>query len=560
MGNHPKKIESPQASMILDQARVDCEATKGIWPNRILTDYLSDIVNCDPGRTALVAYRTDLGSEITLSYGDLDDRANCIAGNLAELGIGKGDVVSVQLPNWWEFVAIHLACLKIGAIINPLMPIFRARELEYMVGFAEARVLIVPRIFMKFNYEELGSQLVEQIETLEYLFVIGGKGENAFEKELLKAPDTPAPTSSPLNPDDVIQLLYTSGTTGQPKGVMHTSNTLLASTKQVIWRLDLGPSDVGFMPSPFAHQIGFTFGMMVPISLGIPLVIMDAWNPDTAIDLIERFRISYTGASTPFMVDMANVEGVENRDLDCFRRFLTAGAPILEPVVERVIRKLGVNMVPGWGMTEVTHATATIPFSSLSGSLTDGAALPGNEVRIIDQSGKQVPALEVGSLQFRGSTLFVGYFKKPELYDVDEYGWFDTGDLAWMDEKGNIRITGRSKDIIIRGGENIPVLEVESLISKMPEVADMALVSMPDERLGERGCLFVTANKDCLLTFRQMVSFLKSQNLAVQYIPERLEIIDEMPRTASGKIQKNILRDRAGELVEKGDMTFAKSK
>lgn len=555
MGNRPEKASRLQPGVIMDQARIDREAKKGNWPNRVLTDYLADAVKQDPEKPAIIACRDDQQSETTLSYGELNHRADCIAGNLMELGIGKGDVVSIQLPNWWEFVAIHLACLKIGAISNPLMPIFRARELEYMLGFAESKVLIVPGVFLKFNYEELGNHLLEQISSLEHLFVIGGEGENAFERSLLKTPSKAAPASSPLSPDDVIQLLYTSGTTGQPKGVMHTSNTLLTTTKMIKWRLELGPADVGFMPSPFAHQIGFNFGMMLPITLGIPLVIMDVWNPETAIDLIERHRVSYTGASTPFMVDMANVEGVENRDLGPFRMFLTAGAPILEPVVDKVTRKLGVNLVPGWGMTEVAHATATDPIASLCEPLTDGRALPGNEVRISDHSGKLAKVREIGKLQFRGSTLFVGYFKRPELYDVDKDGWFETGDLAWMDETGNIRIAGRDKDIIIRGGENVPVLEVETLICKMPEVADVAVVAMPDERLGERGCAFVTPSNAGSLTFSKLVSFLKSQDLAMQYFPEWLEVIDEMPRTPSGKIQKNHLRLQAAKLVEEGHIS-----
>ncbi|MBZ0129045.1 MAG: AMP-binding protein [Rhodobacteraceae bacterium] len=550
----------PPPGVILKQSRIDHETRSGNWPNRVITDYLSDMSASDPDATALIAYRTDTDTVTTLSYGELDRRATCIAGNLSAYGIGRGDVVSFQLPNWWQFVAIHLACVRIGAISNPLMPIFRARELDYMIGFAESKVLIVPRVFQKFDYEALANQLKQTISTLDHVFVIDGAGDNAFESELMCKPPVYPPIASPLSPNDVVQLLYTSGTTGQPKGALHTSNTLIASTRQIAEHLKLGPNDVGFMPAPFAHQIGFCFGMMTPIYIGIPLVIMDIWNPETAIDLIEKYQITYTCASTPFMVDLANVKDVETRKLDKFRYFATAGAPIMEPVVEKVTAKLGVSLIPGWGMTEVSHVTSTKPISALTEPLTDGAAFPGSEVRVVDGAGKVLPPGEVGHLHCRGATLFVGYYKKPELYGLDKDGWFDTGDLAFMDDKGNIRISGRDKDIIIRGGENVPVLEVESLICKMPEVADVAVVAMPDERLGERGCAFVTLSDGASLTFEQMVAFLTAQNLAKQYFPEHLEILEIMPRTPSGKIQKFQLRTWATQLAENGRILWDQPK
>lgn len=550
-----KKSDTTKAGVILPQARIDQEVQAGNWLNRLLVDYLNDKLHSAPDHAAVIAYRTDTETETTLSYAELNNRADRIAGNLISLGVTKGQVVSFQLPNWWEFIAIHLACLKIGAISNPLMPIFRLRELEYMVEFAESRVLIVPRHFQKFDYEDMGNELLHNIPSLKHLVVVDGEGDNSFAKSLLNQPINPAPKTPPLSPNDVVQLLFTSGTTGQPKGVMHTSNTLLASARQVSDKMALRPDDIGFMPAPFAHQIGFCFGMTTAIYLGIPLVVQDIWNADRAVDLISRHRATYSCASTPFMADLAAVPDIESYDLTCFRVFLTAGAPIMEPVVERMTRKLKVAVVPGWGMTEVIQATACQPLTSrqklLTGTLNDGAAMPGNEICVTNRAGQPVPTGHDGILKCRGATLFVGYFKRPELYNLDKDGWFDTEDLARMDADGNIRIIGRDKDIIIRGGENIPVLEVESLLCKMPEICDLALVAMPDERLGERGCLFVTLKDDAKLTFRGMVTYLKEQDLAQQYFPERLEVLGAMPRTASGKIQKFVLRDWAGRLAEK---------
>jgi cyclohexanecarboxylate-CoA ligase len=530
--------------LMLSQARIRHEAEMGQWPNRLLTDYLADTLTRAPNSTALICPHDD----ITLSHRALDDHANNIAGNLAERGIGKGDVVSFQLPNWWQFVAIHLACLKLGAISNPLMPIFRARELEFMLPFARSKVLIVPDRFQNFDHAALGHDLHRTIPSLEHLFVVGGSGLDAFDA-LLRPCKTPV--NPPISPNDVVLLLFTSGTTGRPKGVLHTSNTLLTSARHVADRMALGPHDVGFMPAPFAHMIGFNFGMNMALMLGVPLVLLDRWHPAAALDLIERHRVSYTAGSTPFMADLANVPDVIQRDLTHFRMFMTAGAPIMEPVIMSVTRNLGVSVVPGWGMTEVVQATSCQPIAALDRPLTDGAAFAGNEVRVVDSGGNPCPTGESGHLQFRGSTLFVGYLNQPELYTLDMDGWFDTGDLARMDELGEIRITGREKDILIRGGENIPVLEVESLICRMDMVCDVALVGMPDARLGERGCLFVVLKKGAELDLQTMAAHLQSCNLARQYFPERLVILTEMPRTASGKIRKYVLRERAADLAKK---------
>lgn len=531
--------------MVLDQTRIDNEVRTGNWKNQILTDYFGDVLHENPDQVAIIAYRQEDGAEITLSYSDLDNYASRIAGNLAALGVVKGDIISFQLPNWWQFVALYIACLKIGAISNPLMPIFRTHELEYMVGFAESKVLIVPKFFQKCDHEALGNAVKQKVPTLDHVFVIGGEGPNAFENALLKDNTETAPHISPLSPNDVVQILYTSGTTGRPKGVMHTSNTLLASAAQVAERLQLDSSSIGFMPAPFAHQIGFCFGVVTSIMLGIPLVMMDVWNAETAAELIESHRATYTCGSTPFMADLANVPDIDTFDIDSLNMFMTAGAPVIESIVEKTTRVLNVKVVPGWGMTEVIQATATEPITTLDAPLTDGAAFAGNEVRIVSDDGEVLPVGQEGNLQCRGSTLFVGYLKKPELYDVDAEGWFNTGDLARMDERDNIKIVGRSKDIIIRGGENVPVHEVEALIHEMSGIRDVALVSMPDERLGERGCVFLTMTEMQNLTLNELTIFLEQHNLARQYFPERLEIIDEMPRTASGKIQKFVLRERA---------------
>ncbi len=532
----------------VDEARLKLEAERGFWPGAVLTDYLDVFVRDRPDAAAVLEHRAEFGSETSLSFKELNSRASQIARGLHRLGIGRGDFVSFQLPNCWQFVAIHLACLKVGAVSNPLMPIFRQRELSFMLGHADAKVFIAPQSFRGFDHASLARRLGEEISTIEHVFIVGGFGDDAFDAafpadEAGKAFET----GSALGPDDVIQLLYTSGTTGEPKGVLHTSNTLLSSIVEFNRRLGLTDDDVVFMPSPLAHQTGFAYGMMTSLMLGAPLVTTDVWDPGTAVDLIERYGISYTFAATPFLSDLANHPGVEGRKLDSFRIFVTAGAPIPPPLVETARRALKINLVAGWGMTEVGISTSTLIGDGREVD-SDGLAVPGSEVRVVDDGGRELPPGESGHLQYRGSVTFVGYYKRPHLSVLDDDGWFDTGDIARMDEDGYIRIIGRGKDIIIRGGENIPVVEVENLIHEMPGVSDVAIVAMPDERLVEKACAFVTLHDGAELSLAAMCDFLRDKELAVQYLPERLEILDEMPRTASGKIQKFVLRERAAGL------------
>ncbi len=533
--------------LTIDEARLQKEAAQGFWPGTVLTDYVDAFVAERPQSAAVVENRAESGAETVLGFAELNAKASQIARGLHGLGVQKGDFVSFQLPNCWQFVVIHLACLKIGAISNPLMPIFRHRELSFMLSHAEARVFIAPDRFRDFDHADLARRLAGEIPSIEHVFIVGGSGDDAFEAAFFESEDGEGfETGSAMGPDDVIQLLYTSGTTGEPKGVLHTSNTLLSSIVEFNRRLGLTADDVVFMPSPLAHQTGFAYGMMTSLVLGAPLVTTDVWDPATAVDLIERHGISYTFAATPFLSDLANFPGVEKRNLESFRIFVTAGAPIPPTLVETARRTLGINLVAGWGMTEVGISTSTLIGDGREAD-SDGLAVPGSQVRVVGDDGRELPHGESGHLQYRGSVTFIGYYKRPQLYAVDADGWFDTGDIARMDAEGYIRIIGRGKDIIIRGGENIPVVEVENLIHQMPEVSDVAIVAMPDERLVERACAFVTLHDGAGLNLDALSTFLKGKNLAVQYLPERLEVLGEMPRTASGKIQKFVLRERAAE-------------
>jgi cyclohexanecarboxylate-CoA ligase len=528
------------------------EASRGLWPDRLPIDHLDDAARTAPDRTAFVGWNSALSREVRLTYAGLCDRVDKVAAGLIERGVGRGDVVAFQLPNWWEFIALFFACSRIGAVANPLMPIFRQRELRFMMGFAEAKIAVVPAVWRGFDHIAMMREIRPDLPKLRHVFAVGGTGEESFEKAFL---DRPSPSAAEKQkfaalrpgPNDVVELIYTSGTSGEPKAVMHTANTVLAPANCFIDDIPVKPSDIIFMGSPYAHQTGFLYGMLMPVILGTRAVALDLWSAAHAARLMEQEGATWSMGSTPFLSDMVNLPAEPRaRVARTLRTWVCAGAPIPRVLVQRAKAEMDLDVLSCWGMTENAGVTITRKSDPQDKVFsTDGRALPGDEVRVVDERKRPVPTDTVGHLQARGITQFVGYLKKPELNSTDAGGWFDTGDLARMDKDGYIRIVGRTKDVIIRGGENIPVAEVENLIYRHPKVAECAVVAMPDERLGERACAFVITKSSVPFELRELTQFLAEQGMAKQYWPERLELLPDMPRTPSGKIQKFRLREMA---------------
>jgi cyclohexanecarboxylate-CoA ligase len=418
-----------------------------------------------------------------------------------------------------------------------------------MLGLAESKELVVPMCFRGFDYPAMVANVRDRLPALRHVFVAGGDGPEGFATLLAPAAGDAgrdALRGYGPSPDAVIQLLYTSGTTGEPKGVMHTSNTMLSNLAPFAERLRLGAEDVIHMPSPLAHQLGFMYGVVLPVMLGATAVLQDVFAPAEMARQVREEGATFTMGATPFLNDLTEHVARSGEATPSLRVFVSAGAPIPRALVAKARQALGAAVVSAWGMSENGAVTTTRPDDAEEKTTsTDGCPLPGMQVRVIDPAGHAAPAGEEGRLQVRGCSNFVGYLKRPELDSTDAEGWFDTGDLARMDAEGYIRIAGRSKDIIIRGGENIPVVEVEGLLFRHPAVAEVAIVGYPDERLGERACAFVRLREGASLTFEEMVAHLEAQRMARQYIPERLEVVDELPRTPSGKVQKFRLREAA---------------
>ena len=530
---------------------------KGYWHDRTINDDLDACLASCPDKVALTAVRIETDQVRRFTYREMADLADRIAVGLSRLGVGRNDVVAMQLPNWWQFSLLYLACTRIGAVLNPLMPIFRERELAFMLRHGEAKLMIVPKTYRNFDHEAMVRGLMPNLPALKRVIVVDGGGADDFDALLTtpeweKQPDAKAIlTSNRPGPDDITQLIYTSGTTGEPKGVMHSANTLMANIIPYAQRLGLGADDIILMASPMAHQTGFMYGLMMPIMLKASAILQDVWEPNKAAALIRGEKVSFTMASTPFLTDLTRAVAESGNPVPTLKTFLCAGAPIPGPLVEQAQAGLGAKIVSAWGMTENGAVTLIkLDDDDKLASTTDGCALPGVEVKVVDTEGKTLPPGEIGKLLVRACSNFGGYLKRPQWNGTDADGWFDTGDLAYLNAQGYIRISGRSKDVIIRGGENIPVVEVEALLYKHPAVAQVAIVAYPDERLGERACAVIVPKPGEIVDFDGMVDFLKSHKLANQYIPEKLILREAMPATPSGKIQKFRLRDmlQAGEL------------
>ncbi len=530
----------------LTREQVDRTGSTGPRANRLITDFLDEAATATPDKPAAIDSRG------RITYGELKRLSDRAALGLLELGIAPGDVVSYQLPNWTEFLVLHYAVSRIGAVNNPLIPIYRDREVGFMVGLAKSKLVVVPQQFRGYDFPAMIERLRPDWPACENVLVVDGPSWREFIDTPWEERRDPAELAALRpDPDDVTLLIFTSGTTGEPKGVMHTHNTLLAANAPLPERLGVGAQSVIHMASTFAHLTGFLYGVRLPAQVGgATAVYQDVWDPQRFVELVEQHRITYTSAATPFLHDTLHVPSLAEHDLSSLQRFCCMGAPIPRAIVREARRKLPeLTVLGGWGQSENALVTLGIPGDPEEKIVErDGFPWPGMRIRVVDDEGNVLPAEREGRLQVTGPFLFVGYLERPELtrscFDGE---WFDTGDVAVIDADGYLSITGRTKDVIIRGGENIPVAYVENVLYEHPALAAVAVVGVPDPRLQERACAVVTLAPGVeTFTHEEMRAFLAEKGVAKQYWPERLEVFDELPRTASGKIQKFQLRDRLG--------------
>jgi cyclohexanecarboxylate-CoA ligase len=527
----------------------------GFWVDKSFDEFLQQAVAATPGKLALLADRADRPEPKRLTYAELGDLVSRAAAALKQLGIGPRDVVSVQLPNWWEFAVVALAAFRVGAVVNPLMPIFREHELSYMLDFAEAKLLIVPKLFRGFDHEAMAQSLRPRLPKLQHIIAVDGEGANSFDQALLSGSERLGPPPigeiGALPADQMAVLMFTSGTTGSPKGVMHCLNTLLACNIALAGRFGLDANDTMLVCSPLGHMTGFAAGMLLGFKIGASLVFQDIWEPKRGIGIMANEGVTYSAGAATFLADMCEAVAAGAAKPARLRKFLCAGAPIPPALIDRVYRELDLKVCSLWGMTESLSSTLTEPERALEkSSKTDGRPLEGVAVKVLRMNGSPAAVGEKGLLKVRGAQLCLGYYKREDMEPFDAEGWFDTGDMAYMDDEGYIRIDGRIKDIIIRGGENVPVFDIENLLFKHPAVLSTAIVGYPDPRLGERACAFVVLRPGQTLDLADVQALMAEHKVAKQYWPERVEIVADLPKTPAGKVQKYQLRELAKVFAE----------
>lgn len=521
----------------------------GHYEGRTSASFLDECARRIPDSLAVVEGRVRIG------YGDLQARAARLAGWLSGRGVGFGDVVTFQLPNWWEATVVYQALSRLGVVVNPVVPIYRERELSFILGQAAPSAMVIPHRFRGFDYVAMLHGLVRCLTKPPLVVVVRPEGElpDGFVGLDLSAPELAAPLDGPP-PDpsgtatDVCLLLYTSGTTADPKGVLHSHDTLVYEARSVIALCGLDGDDVVFTPSPVTHITGFLFGLLSPSVVGAPVALLDRFEPGAAVDLIEAESCRFTMAATPFLHGLVEEYG-RRRRRSSLRHFLCGGADVPPPLVRQATEVLGCHVGRVYGSSEFPTFSCGRPGDGPEVNAdTDGLPIGPAQGRLDPASGR--PA-DVGELLVRGPELFLGYLD-PALNDAafTPDGYFRTGDLASVDERGAVTIRGRQKDIIVRGGENVSAKEVEELLIQHPAVRDVAVVAMPDPVMVEKACAFVVCQPGETVTLAALASFLDGFHLARQKYPERLEIVDELPMTASGKVQKFLLRARIGALLE----------
>jgi acyl-CoA synthetase (AMP-forming)/AMP-acid ligase II len=526
----------------------------GVWANRTLDDYLQQHARAHGDKVVLVDRRW------RLTFAELERLARRAACGLLQLGLRPGDVMSLQLPNWAEWLIMHCAATKIGVVTNSIGAVYRHKEVQYILDYAESTLLVIPDTFRHFCYTDMIAELRPALPRLQHVFVVGDAVPDGMRSlaDFLATPweaQYPDAHLEALRPDpnQVTTLMFTSGTEANPKGVMHTHNTINAGTVQLVDIYHLSADDVIFMASPIGHTTALLVGARLPVMYGMRTIWQEHWNAEAAVDLMALESCTFTVSATPFLYGLCHAPNANRDRLKTLKIFSCGGAPIPRELIKHAEDEHGFFVSALYGSSEALVNTAVTPDDPITQRYgSDGKVIPGVEARLVHpETGEALPAGAEGELQVRTPVLFAGYYKDPERTQAvcSPDGWYSTGDLCVLDAENYLSVVGRKKDMIIRGGANISAREIEELLFTHPKIANVACVAMPDPVLAERVCAYVVCQPGAALTFDEMIDFLKTKRMAAWKLPERLEIRQEFPMTPSGKIQKYRLRAEIAELV-----------
>jgi acyl-CoA synthetase (AMP-forming)/AMP-acid ligase II len=488
----------------------------------------------------LVVAADDHGRALTRT--ELRDEAEAIAAGLFERGVRPGAVVSWQLPTTLEGLVLLAALARLGAVQNPLIPLLREREVGFITNQVGTDLLIVPTMWRGFAHAELARTLA------------GRDGFEVLEIDLddldrpggLRLPHGDAAQLPPAPATDAVRwLYYSSGTTAAPKGARHTDASIVASSAALLNGVRFGVEDVYPIAWPIAH-IGGASMLTTSLIGGLRMALFDTFDPATTPERMAEHHPTLVGTAVPFFRAFLDAQSrLGDRPLfESLRAGAFGGAPVPVEVHDEMRRAFGVALVGSWGLTEFPNASSATPDDTPEVlATTVGRAGPNVRIRVVAEDGTECVVGQEGELRLDGPQRFVGYVDPSLDRDAtDDEGWFRTGDLGFIDEGGNVHITGRLKDIVIRNAENISVIEIEELLFKHPSVADAAVLGMPDPRTGERVCAVVVTRPGASLTLDSLRDHCRAEGLALQKCPEQLEFVDDMPRNAMGKVLKQELR------------------
>jgi cyclohexanecarboxylate-CoA ligase len=549
-----ERLDSSRVRRFAEQFRA-----RGWWRDATFLEDLRAVTEIAPDRPAIIAARAFDRTVTTLTYAELAAHVDRFAAGLVELGVGRGDLVAMQLPSWWQYSALALACARIGAVIAPIPVDYRRRETEFVLARTEAPVYIGPASWLGFSHRAMLRELAPALPALRHR-VLAGLGTSAADPGELDLdvffgdpaharghPPAELDRRAP-GADDVFLVMYTSGTTGEPKGVVHSYNTLHAIVRALVETAALSRADVITTPSAMTGLVGFLYDFLVPLACGATAVYADLGDPERTLGLIEDHGVTMLYAIPSYVLGLVATQQRHPRRIGSLRTVVTGSAPVPPHLVPSAYDVLDARVQSLWGMTEMGGATFTRPDDPPDWPAhSDGRPVEWMEVQIVRDPDAPDGA---GRLRVRGANLCLGYFRRPDMFAaaLDDDGWFDTGDLVRPDGKGGIRIVGRVKDVIMRNGQKVPAAEVESALSSHPRVDAVALVPDPDSDLGERVVAVVVARGEPP-ALGELRDHLRGLGMSPQYWPDRLHVVAEMPLTSTGKIQKYVLREQLARVA-----------
>jgi acyl-CoA synthetase (AMP-forming)/AMP-acid ligase II len=525
----------------LNSAMIARHTSSGWWGTDTVYGLLSAQVAAHPEREAIVDARR------RVTYRALKDGIDRTAAVLKRQGIGRGDVVTIQLPNWIEFAFVFLALELLGAVANKISPDFRSREVSYILRFSKSRAYVCSRNFKGFDYPGMVRALMPDLPDLRFICVVdgaGGDGTLSLSAALETTPPLPERERVGTGADEVFRMAFTSGTTGNPKCVLHSFNTTLPACRILTRDMQASANDVFLIYLPVGLNWGYLL-LVQALLLGARAVLLDRFSGRAALELIAREKATFVASAPASLIAMLNEPELSRYDCSSLRVVITGGASCPVETLRAFQRRMAGHLIELYGMLETGyHAYTRLTDDAETVNGTIGRCVEGMGLRLIDGEGRDVPRGEQGEIAADGPSVHLGYYNNPaanaEAFTAD--GWFRTGDLGVVaDDAGNVRIVGRSKEIINRGGKKFFPREVEEILYTHPKVLHAAMVGVADPRLGERNCLCVVPKTGATVTLDEFTDFLRDQ-VATYKLPERLEILDELPFTPTGKIQRFVLQ------------------